>query len=522
MKLGPRQRAGNAVSGASAVSAKSGVSTKVAIGFAVGLLVGGLAMFEVVPAQSLRAGGGPASSASAPEDAGLNGEEQGAALGSDGATGAAAAGQAAASSSGRAASGPSGGPAAAAGLTCDRAGNGGATDRGVTADKIRLATTVVNSGPGAAFQSEMKDAMEAVVRSVNRAGGVCGRLLNVVYKDDGWDAQRGGQYIRNFIDDGVFAIAVGASSEGIGAVIETDDLSKSKTPVVGTDGLEISQYRQGNAAQPWVWPVATATVSSARIMANEAYNRGARRFGVVYDKTYKFGDEGASAFKAEVARLQGAQPLGSACDSGYCGIQVGKNSYSGEAAQFYGKAYDFVALFLEPETALTWMRDPNTVAANNDRIKQGYGAAQPLFTDKFGSDCGAKCDQMQVWTGFKPFIERFEADPAVRAYVDAMKSVKPNIDYYNQFSQGAYIGMQLLVQALRQAGPGLTRDRLRAVLNSTTLKTGLSIQDALAYKADTRFANTTMQGYVMQHKGSWNRWRAGPVVTDPRPEAGVA
>jgi ABC-type branched-subunit amino acid transport system substrate-binding protein len=491
--------------------------------FAVGVLVGMLAMFEIVPAGSLQSQRGGAAGGSPGDEALLPDETPGSADASANAAGSGGTSTSPGSGQTRGTSRVAGASSAAAGssnLRCDRQGNGGATDRGVTADKIKLATTVVNSGPGAAFQSEMKDGMEAVVRSVNRAGGICGRLLTVVYKDDGWDAQRGGQYIRNFINEGVFAIAVGASSEGIGAVIETDDLSKTHTPVVGTDGLEISQYRQGAGPQPWVWPVASATVSSARIMANEAYRRGARTFGVVFDKTYKFGEEGAAAFKAEVRRLAGARPLGDACDTGYCGVQVGKNSYSGEAAQFYGGAYDFVALFLEPETALTWMRDPNTPAANAARVKFGYGGAQPLFTDKFGGDCGAKCDQMQVWTGFKPFIEGYEADPAVRAYVDAMKSVKPNIDYYNQFSQGAYVGMQLLVQALREVGPNLTRDRLRDVLNATTLRSGLTIQESLVFTPATRFANTAMQGYVMQNKGSWNRWRSGPVVADPRPEAG--
>jgi ABC-type branched-subunit amino acid transport system substrate-binding protein len=490
--------------------------------FVAGLLVGMVSMFEVVPADRLTASGtrgpgGADSEALFTEGEGTSGGE---ALAAGGATAAGGGGAGAGGQAGAGGPAQSGGPGSA-GLRCDRSGNGGATDRGVTADRIKLATTVVNSGPGAAFQSEMKDAMEAVTRAVNRAGGICGRLLEVAYKDDGWDAQRGGQYLRNFIDQGVFAIAVGASSEGVGAVIETGDLTKTKTPVVGSDGLEISQYRSGSGPQPWVWPVATATVSSARIMANEAYRRGARRFGVVFDKTYKFGEEGASAFKAEVARLSGAAPIGNACDSGFCGVQVGQNSYSGEVAQFYGKPLDFVALFLEPETALTWMKDPNTIPANGG-LKHGYGAAQPLFTDKFGSDCGGKCDQMQVWTGFKPFVEQHENDPAVRAYVDAMRSVKPNIDVYNQFSQGAYIGMQLLVQAIRQIGPGLTRDALRDMLNRTTLATGLSIQEKLTYTPSTRFANVTMQGYVMQNKGNWNRWRAGPVVADPRPEAGVS
>lgn len=492
--------------------------------FLAGLLVGAVSMVEVVPSTSLRAGDdGPAAFeesddplASGETAAGIEGGEAGV----GGAAGPATGGGGSAATGGKAGTGPAAAKGSTAtGLRCDRSGNGGATDRGVTADRIKLATTVVNSGPGSSFQSEMKDAMEAVARAVNRTGGICGRLLSIEYKDDGWDPQRGGQFTRNFIDNGVFAIPVGASSEAINALAETGDFDKSKTPVVGTDGLEIGQYqRSDGAAQQWIWPVAAATVSSARIMVNEAYKRGARDFGVVFDKTYKFGAEAAEAFKAEVARLPGTKPIGTDCGSRYCGLQNGLNQYSTQAAPFYGTPPDFVGLFLEPGTALTWMDDNATKKPS--QLKYGYGGAQPLFTEKFGADCGGNCDGMQVWTGFKPFLEAYEGDPKVREYVTAMRSVKPNIDYFNQFSQGAYVGMQLFVQALREVGPGLTRAKLQEVLNRSTLATGLTIQDKLVFSPATRYSNVTMQGFVMQNKGTWGRWRAGPIVVDPRPTAG--
>lgn len=503
---------------------------KTGVIFAAGIIIGMVSMFEIIPASSLRAGGGGEGSSAFEEETFGEGDAPSASgpvggsvsagdSGASGSTGRATTGGAQARSGATGGSGSGGQDLSK--LRCDRSGNGGATDRGVTADSIRLATTVVNSGPGASFQAEMKDAMEAVVRSVNRGGGICGRLLQVEYKDDGWKRDMGAGFTRNFIERGVFAIPVGASSEAIDALAETDDFDKTKTPVVGTDGLEIGQYQRkdNGTAQQWIWPVASATVSSARIMVAEAYARGARNFGVVFDNTYKFGREGADAFKAEVERLSGTGAIGNGCDARFCGLQNGLNSYSTQAATFYGSPLDFVAVFLEPETALTWMKDTNTKAPKD--LRQGYGGAQPLFTEKFGIDCGGKCHGMQVWTGFKPYLEQYEADPKVREYVNAMKSVKPNIDFYNQFSQGAYVGMQLLVQALKEVGPGLTRARLQEVLNRTTLATGLTIQEKLTFTPATRFANTTMQGFVMQHQGTWNRWRAGPVVADPRPDAGT-
>ncbi len=417
-------------------------------------------------------------------------------------------------------------PPARPGLACEAGKNGGATDRGVTATSITLGTTVAQSGPGKDFLAEMRIGMEAVAKEVNAAGGICGRTLEISYVDDGWDRARGAQYLRNYVQKPVFAIPVGASSEGLAVVIDSGDLERGGPPVVGTDGLSINQYvRHDKSAQPWVWPIATATVSSARIMADDAYKRGARKLAIVFDNNYKFGREAATAFNAEVRRLTGSDVVGfnaqNTCVKSYCGITANQNSYSAQVAEVYNSGPDFVALFMEPGTAQTWMGDANTPSASIGIVHYGYGAAQPLFTKQFEANCRSKCDQMVVWTGFKPNVEAYADDPAVRAYARALTGVERNADVANQFTEGAYIGMRLLVDALRAVGPDLTRERLRAVLDGMTLKSGLTIQPGLTFTPSTRYANVTMQAFTMQYKGSSGGWRAGVIARDPHPEAGA-
>jgi ABC-type branched-subunit amino acid transport system substrate-binding protein len=497
--------------------------------FVVGALIGGVAMVEVVPADKLTSAGA-APVAGAPGTTADGTTTTDAVAGGPAAKGQQAAADTSTAASGnRAATGPGNTaaiPPAKPGLTCSASGNGGATDHGVSATEIKLATTVVQSGIGSAFLGEMRYAMDAVVAQVNRAGGICGRRLSMTYKDDGWSATTGAQYLRAFIESGVFAIPVGASSEGLQVVIKSGDLDSARMPVVGTDGLAIEQYaREDGGAQPWVWPIATSTASSARIMADQAYKRGARHMAIVFDNNYHFGREAASAFNAEVHRLTGHDVQGynsnNGCNGLYCGVQAGQNSYSGQAANVKQGKPDFIALFLEPETALTWMQDPNTPAANDPSIKYGYAAAQPLFTYQFESQCGAKCDQMVAWTGFKPNVEQYTRDPAVREYVDALRSVNPQADPYNQFSEGAYQGMQLLVAALKKVGPDLTRARLQAVLNTMTLKGGLTLQSSLVFTQASRYASTTMQAFTMQYKGTPGGWRAGPLARDPHAQLGA-
>lgn len=487
---------------------------KFAAVFTVGALVGATSAVQIVPNFT---GAVAATEGTAPGEV-LTGTTGGASSTLPGSTGKKGAKAGAAIAGGGAVAGGGVLPPGRAGLECAPGKNGGSTDTGVTGTEIKLATTVAESGIGAAFLGEVRFAMEAVKNKINSAGGICGRKLVIEYRDDGWNAQTGAQYLRNFIQSGIFAIPVGPSSEGLRIVIDSGDIDRAELPVVGTDGMLLDQYVKADGSpQPWVWSVAAATVSSARIMVQEAYKRGARDFSIVFDKNYRFGVEAAEAFNDEVKRVTGKPVDGYnpqySCQENFCGIVAGQSSYSGDVARF--QEGDYVALFLEPQTALAWMSDPNT-----DRpslVEYGYGAAQPLFTKAFAANCQSKCDQMQVWTGFKPPIEQYKDEPAMRAYVEDLKRTKPDADEFNAFSQGGYVGMLLLVEALKVVGPDLTRERLKAALDAINLRSGLTLQPGLAYTPSQRYANRTMQAFTIQYKGTFGGWRAGPIVSDSRP-----
>jgi len=109
----------------------------------------------------------------------------------------------------------------------------------------------------------------------------------------------------------------------------------------------------------------------------------------------------------------------------------------------------------------------------------------------------------------------------VRTYQSDLNRTNNRADEYNAFAEGGYVGMQLLEAALRQVGPFLTRARLKAVLDSMSFQSGLTVQSTLRWSAANRFANTTMQAWNMQYKGTFSGWTAGPVVKDEHPEYGT-
>lgn len=382
--------------------------------------------------------------------------------------------------------------------------NAGNTDTGVTGTTIKLAATVVDDGPGASFLGPVRTGMKAVLNKVNRAGGICGRKLDLILRNDSWSAERGNTFIQNFVEsEKVFALAVVPSSEGLRAAREY--IKDKKVPVVGTDGMLIHQYRS-----PWIWPVATSTISTMHVMAKNAHDRGAREFGIVFDANYHFGVEGAYAFNEAVKRLTnrgiaGYDPSLKRCLDRFCGIQPGKASYQSEAQSFNNSCYgqvicDFVAFLLEPQTAVAFI---GSGRPQNPRV--GFGGAQPLFTRGLAENCKNLCDGMWVWTGYNPPIEALASQPAVARYVNDIRQESATADVANQFLEGGYVGMSLLVEALQKVGSNLTRDNLRQVLDNMTFDSGLS--SPLTWRADNHFANVSAQAFEIQYKQSFAGWR---------------
>jgi ABC-type branched-subunit amino acid transport system substrate-binding protein len=406
------------------------------------------------------------------------------------------------------------------------AGNcsGGSTDTGVSANSIKLGATVAESGIAKSFLGEARQGMEAYKNRVNSQGGICGRTLAIKYVDDGWDSKVGKDNLENLInEEKVFAIAVSPSSEGVNAASTAGVFRNAGVPVVGTDGLDASQYKD-----PFVWPVAAATVTLLHVMMQKAWDDGARNPAIVYDNQYKFGVEGANAFEKSYEELSGGKKIpgvGQACGAGsrYCGVAAGTGQYGNQVSIINNSckakdgtpACDYLVLLLEPDTAEQWMATPGAPTAAQFG-KGGLGAAQPLFTYSFGTTCGDKCNGLQVWTGYNPPIEQFAAAPGVKQYVNDLKGQSSSADAYNQFTEGSYLGMQLLVDAMSRVGGNLTRVGLKAALDSTSLDTGLSASPA-TYASGQHWAVGGAQGFTMQSSNGFSGWRAStPYMKDQR------
>lgn len=381
------------------------------------------------------------------------------------------------------------------------AAEAGDSDTGVTSSEIKVAATTVEDGPGRSLLQPANDGMRAVVDKTNADGGICGRTIELTTRNDGWDAARGQDFIRRFIEEGHFSLLVVPSSEGLAEAIQGGLISDAGIPVVGSTGLRIDEYND-----PWVFPVSTATVSIMRIMAQHAIDQGDRTFGIVYDEKYRFGIEGKDAFvdyleahpDAEVKAVQALHPE----QAPYGSEANSFNSACGNSGS--SSDCDMVALLLVPDVAIQWRN------ANGDGPVQGRGetthAAQTLFTDEFASQCADWCDSMMVWTGYNPPIGSIADQEGVAKFEKDVGDVNPGADTRNQFLQGAYLGSQVFVEAVDRCSPEVTRACVRQTLNSIDYQTDLA--STLSWSENQRHANTAARAFSMEASGgSFNGWR---------------
>jgi hypothetical protein len=361
------------------------------------------------------------------------------------------------------------------------ADNGGATDVGVTASTI---TILARDGSGLATR--------AVANRVNQAGGICGRRL--VVETDGsnaWPPNAAQPY---------FAMVPSPIDAFQG---HTTDGSLD-FPVVGAPGLSSLEYQSG-----WSWADGSSAAGQIRIMVKDAFDRGARSFAIVYDNQQAYGQEADRAFADYVRTLTGKAPVAEQ------GLAENAPSYASLANQFNSSCSsgcDYVALAVLPAMATTWWNDG---AAKGTK---GTGAISTLMSTTVAQSCGSACNGVTVYSPFTPPIGSATTDPDEQAYVQALKAETPTADTANAFTEGEYLGTELLVQALQQT-PRPTRSGVQAALDSLTFASGLSPTLQWGPKVPgQRYANTMARAFQFVQTSSGAQLQSmGDFMADPEP-----
>jgi ABC-type branched-subunit amino acid transport system substrate-binding protein len=103
---------------------------------------------------------------------------------------------------------------------------------GVFPDKIVFGQTAATDGPASALGIGMRDGMLAAFKEANDAGGVNGRKLELIARDDGYEPERAIVNAKTLInDDNVFALVGGVGTPTANAILPI--VTMAKVPFIG-------------------------------------------------------------------------------------------------------------------------------------------------------------------------------------------------------------------------------------------------------------------------------------------------
>lgn len=375
---------------------------------------------------------------------------------------------------------------------------------GVTNTGIKLGSTFARSGPVANISGPIEQGVRAYLREVNEAGGICGRRLNLVGYDDGWNPQEGARLIRKLVeDDEVFFLSVVPSSLGLQAA--TEYLKEKGVPAVGTSGLLESQFKTPGIQ----WPVGASTgLSGVHVSVPFLVKeRQITKFAGFYVNDLEVGQLAAATVEDEVNRngvrlcaaLQGRALSATDYSSGWATIL-------NESQRNCGGPPEYVFFLLDPSGIIRAAKQASW------RPTKGWGGGPPAFLDLIPQQVGPGLSDentpYQAQSPYLPPIAPFLNVEGVQAYTKTVqKYYGSGVDLKNPFLEGGYCGAALTVEAIRQAGAAPTRAKITAALDNLTNWSCGGLTRPITYRNDSHYGNRSLVGVRLEFQGNSWVWK---------------
>jgi len=317
---------------------------------------------------------------------------------------------------------------------------------GVTKDSIKIGMFGPLTGPTAVGSLPLLGA-SAIYKSVNDAGGINGRKIELVIEDDACDPNKTIAATKKLISqDQVFMIHGGWCSGTVMAI--KPELANTPTMpfmVLGAASSAISSPVRPNIFQP----VATTSTVANAMVDFASTKPGTKRIAIISHSD----DWGKSHLDPELAKLKaaGIEPV----EIAY--LERGQVDATSQVLRIKNAKPDFVIANLYPPELTAYLRDAYK-----------FGLRAPVVTTQ-----GVSVEDMVKRVGmpqatkelfvFYPLNNTLEA-PAFKQWIDLYKKYNPN-DPVETLSFMGMTGALAVVQALKDAGPNLTQENFIAALN---------------------------------------------------------
>jgi branched-chain amino acid transport system substrate-binding protein len=329
--------------------------------------------------------------------------------------------------------------------------NGGATDVGVTATSIKVGNICICSGPVGGVGAPLSWAGQATMKWYNDTGGINGRKLDVLVRDDQWDGTKGMNAVKDLVErEHVFGFSASQS-------VPTNDLmgpyvDEHKVPNVGGDGWGEAQY--GHA---WQFPTGNSATVDGYVLADyAAKTQGAKTASILYfdspqGRSYVKGF--TKQFEKDGGKVVFAQP-GTFDDPATSTYVARSRTENVDVSTYWG----------EPGL---WVKMIREAASQAYRPKDGFQGCACNYFDEVPGLAGPWAEGSIASTGWTPNDMGEAAGAKMPGYADYKTITEryfPKIHHSNWTKVG-FTGAHLFGDTLKKLGLNVTRQGLKDALD---------------------------------------------------------
>lgn len=320
-------------------------------------------------------------------------------------------------------------------------------ERGVTDTEIVIGSSQPLSGPAAFWGQGVGGGMDAYLKWINDQGGINGRKFRLVLRDDGYSPTRAVANVRELVErERVFAIVSLIGSANTFAV--RDYIVENQVLWV-TPTADANMWA-GFKNKKYLFVGYPGYVDEGRILTTyAAQNEGAKSVAVFYQNDL-YGQKGLLGVKRGITDTK--IKLATAVS-----YEVTDRDLSGHALKLRQSGADSVILYATPTQGALIVREMARIGYS-PKLFASFTLADPVMFQLAGD----------AWNGviLTAYFPVPGTDPKVDTMLETLLRINPQL---RQSPFNALAGVSFLepfVEAVRRAGPAVTRDSVVRALES--------------------------------------------------------
>jgi len=322
---------------------------------------------------------------------------------------------------------------------------GAAQERGITPEEVVIGTSMPLSGP-AAYWGAVGRGMEAYARYLNDQGGIHGRRLRVVLRDDGYLPPRAVANVRELVERvGVFAIV---------GLIGTANAFAVRDYIVRNEVVWISPTADasiwyGFRQKKYLFVTYPSYVEEAKILVDYAAKQMQAKTIAVFYQNDLYGQKGLVGAKQGAMRSR----VRIVAQIPY---EVTQTDVSSEAVKLRESRAEAVLLYATPRHGALIVREMAKIGYT-PKLLSSFTLGDPIMFTLAGEAWNGV-----VSTGFFPLPGT--GDGRVDEALATLTRIDPTLraNPYNALAGWAF--MEPFVEGLRRAGRDLTKERFVAAM----------------------------------------------------------